>query len=307
MALLPLQFHHLAIRFLEPGPLLPWIGPALRGLLAGGLKERVCAHPPAVRLERWEKCQGCPHQAECPYGVLLEPPAVESDTGGEATRRPLVIAPAWSPSPEARAGLEIPVSVVAAGEEAGSHVLGLLRAFEELGRTRGLGADGTRFELVPLADPVFSLLDSALFPYGPRSVETTLPRLEVELVSPLFLREPLGRLNLRHPGLADLVRASARLLDDLFWLHAGESLGPDIAALGAAAEEVSVGREDWEPFTQPHLSTRGRTRYPLRGVAGRAEYHGVPESLVPWLTWGGMLHAGSHRVAGAGGWRTTAG
>ena len=40
-----------------------------------------------------------------------------------------------------------------------------------------------------------------------------------------------------------------------------------------------------------------------RGGHSGGLYGDVPWSLVPWLLWGGRLHVGSHRIAGAGGWR----
>ena len=41
----------------------------------------------------------------------------------------------------------------------------------------------------------------------------------------------------------------------------------------------------------------------LYGVMGEGEYGPVPGALMTWLEWGGRVHVGTDRVAGAGGWR----
>jgi hypothetical protein len=40
-----------------------------------------------------------------------------------------------------------------------------------------------------------------------------------------------------------------------------------------------------------------------KAIVGGGVYADVPLSLLPWMLWAGRLHAGGHRVAGAGGWR----
>src|SRR3954454_10757327 len=82
------------LRFTRPGRLLPWLGLALRGLLARPFKERVCVHPPAEREQRWVHCRGCPHMSDCPYGQTLEPdppPGAAIFQGQEQAARPLVL------------------------------------------------------------------------------------------------------------------------------------------------------------------------------------------------------------------------
>src|SRR2546429_521954 len=55
---------------------------------------------------------------------------------------------------------------------------------------------------------------------------------------------------------------------------------------------------------QPRWSRRSEQHGMVAGVVGEARYGPVPRVLVPWLEWGGRMHVGAYRVAGAGGWQT---
>jgi hypothetical protein len=65
---------------------------------------------------------------------------------------------------------------------------------------------------------------------------------------------------------------------------------------------VPLLASDYVSFYQRHWSNRGAAARPLHGVVGGAVYGPVPAALVRWLAWGGRLHVGTDRVAGAGGW-----
>ena len=308
MSHLSIQLHHLAIRFIDEGPLLPWLGPALRGLVAGGFKERVCAHPPHVRLQQWQHCSGCPYQTSCPYGVLFEPAdSNDSPEKQDAARRPLVMAPDPAPASVSLPGMLMPLRMLVVGEQPGNWAMELLQCIESLGADRGLGSNEVHFELLPVGNPSICALDASVFPLTPVPNEPLHPLLTIELRSPLFLREARSRNLLESPSLADLLKASIRVVDGLFSQITGTPLSPDIRSLVELANQASVLSEQWEPFSQRHHSTRGKVRYSLEGVVGHAVYTSVHQSLVPWLTWGGMLHVGGHRIAGAGGWRTVLG
>jgi hypothetical protein len=193
------------------------------------------------------------------------------------------------------------------GEQPGNWAMELLRCIESLGANRGLGGNEVRFELLPIGDPLICTLDASFFPPTPAPNDHVHPMLTIELRSPLFLREARGRNVLESPALADLLKASIRVVDGLFNQITGMPLSPDIRSLVEQANQASVLSEQWEPFSQRHHSTRGKVRYSLEGVVGYAVFTNVHQSLVPWLTWGGMLHVGAHRIAGAGGWRTVLG
>ena len=73
------------LRLTAPGRLLPWLGPALRGLAAAQFKRAVCLYSPAEQQTTRRYCKGCPHIAACPYGstVEAEPPPGAPVFGGQ--------------------------------------------------------------------------------------------------------------------------------------------------------------------------------------------------------------------------------
>lgn len=300
-----------SLRLTGAGRLQPWLGPALRGLVALRFKEAVCRHPPAERKARWVHCSGCPHMESCAYGQTFEPdpPAgVKVQPGRLDAIRPVVLAPYYPVAAEGGAGLEVPLRLTAVGEQAVRHVLGLLDTLATSGR-QGLGADGVRFELGPLREDRVSNLPVAELPEKADAVRGVVPRLGVGLTAPLFLtrQEERGAGGGRKrvigcPSLADLLRASLRSVGELFRLYGG-GLRADFDSLKEAAEGVRLVEHCYERFKQGRWSSRGEQHYELLGVVGGGVYEDVPLVLIPWLMWGGRLHVGGHRVAGAGSWR----
>jgi hypothetical protein len=184
----------------------------------------------------------------------------------------------------------------------------LLEMIDHVGRRIGLGPDHVKFELVPAngAAPHARDLTAADLPPHPEAVPGTLPRVGIGLTAPLFLRSR-GENDKRRvntcPQLSDLLRASLRTIGQLFRLYDQPLDGVDFAALKAAAEDVRMVEHCYEPFKQRKWSSRSEQRFCIHGVVGGGVYENVPLALLPWLTWGGRLHVGNHRVAGAGGWR----
>ncbi|HID77193.1 MAG TPA: hypothetical protein EYP56_14515, partial [Planctomycetaceae bacterium] len=74
------ESYRLRLEIESAGSVLPWIGPALRGLVAGRLKAMVCRHPRPDREAHWQYCDGCPYLKQCAYGRLFEPPALFGGT-----------------------------------------------------------------------------------------------------------------------------------------------------------------------------------------------------------------------------------
>ncbi|SRR5579885_396058 len=296
------------LRLTRPGRLLSWLGPALRGLIARCFKARVCRHPAEAQETTWRYCKGCPFLAECPYGQTFEPdppPAAAVFTGQTDPARPVVLAPPFPAPARAAPGLTLPLRVTFIGTAAARHVADFWDAVREAGAdpAGGLDPDHTTFEvLAEGAAEVRRLVD---LPLRPDAVAGIVPRLTVELIGPLFLRtaapgEPRRRV--AAPSFADLFRAGLRTVGRLYALY-DQPLPADFAALKAAAAEVPTLTADYRPFRQPKLSNRSGQRGLLRGVLGSGTYGSVPLALTRWLLWAGRLHAGTHRVAGAGGWR----
>src|SRR5436309_12778631 len=124
------------LRLTRPGRLLPWLGPALRGLVGMRLKEDVCRQPAAERQTTWRYCKGCPRMGGCAYGETVEPdppPGSEVFRGQEDGLRPLVIAPHF-PAPErGHVGVEVPVRVLFVGRAAAAHAGAFWEAAAEAG------------------------------------------------------------------------------------------------------------------------------------------------------------------------------
>jgi hypothetical protein len=291
----------------RPGRLWPWMGPALRGLLGGRLKEAVCRQPAELRDTRWRYCAGCPHLAGCAYGATLEPdpPAGAAVFAGqERAARPVVLALPFPLPPRAAPGLELPLAVTFIGPAA-AHAEAVWRALAEAGAdpAGGFGPDHVTFALAPARLVQRDVLDLPPAVTG----RDWLPAVEVELTAPLFLRRRDGdrRRHVAAPSFADLLRAALRTLGGLAALY-DAPLPADFAGLKRAAETVPTLHADFRDFHQRQWSNRRGDARPLWGVVGAAVYGPLPAELARWLAWGGRLHVGTDRVAGAGGWRVRA-
>ncbi len=300
---------HRVLHIARGGRLLPWLGPALRGLAAGRLRARVCRQPVGDQLGRWNRCAGCPLMAGCAYGETVEPDPpteVRLASGWEMAARPLVVAPAY-PAPEvARPGDQCPVRVVFVGATATAHAAQFWDALRVGGADPmlGLGEDRVLFDVLPFEEP--DRTEAVDLPLDPAAVPGVIPSVRVVLTSPLIVNssDTGGRKQLvERPTFADLVRAGLRILGPLHRYY-GTALPEEVfGVVKRTAESVSMLRGDFSVVGQPKSSHRTGDRWDVRGVAGWAEYGPVPLGLIPWLRWAGRLHVGTHRVAGAGGWR----
>ena len=137
--MLTLLHSHRTLRLTSPGRLLPWLGPALHGLVAKRFKESVCRFPLAEQQTTWLHCKGCPHMASCPYGQTFEadPPAsAQVFAGQDDGTRPIVVAP-YFPLPErGRPGMVVPVRATFFGSNAAAHVGRFWDTVEAAGRRR---------------------------------------------------------------------------------------------------------------------------------------------------------------------------
>jgi hypothetical protein len=298
------------VRLARGGRLLPWLGPALRGLTGGRLRARACRLSVAEQISRWKNCAGCPHMHGCAYGEVYEPdpPAgLHLLAGWENAARPLVVSPAFPMPEDGRVGLTFPVTVAFIGPTAAGHAADFWECFRLGGADLaiGLGDDHVLFDVEPGPDRQFEVR----LPLDPAECPGWAAWVRVELISPLFLQssESEGRKRVVHqPTFGDLLRAGLRVFGPLHRLYA-EALPEDVfARVKAAAEGVPTVEAHFRDFVQPKWSHRTKERFDLRGITGSAVYGPVPRWLVPWLEWAGRIHVGTHRVAGAGGWRVTA-
>ncbi|MBI3269243.1 MAG: hypothetical protein HYZ53_09495 [Planctomycetes bacterium] len=316
------QSQVLRLRILTPGALLPWIGPALRGMVARSFKAQVCRLPIEERASLGRYCSGCRLHVGCPYGETFEPeagPEAKVFRGQDQVARPIVLAPYFPLPAQAGPGDEFPVRLTLVGA-AGKHRAAVIEALDRAGRPLaadtsgrraeyggGLGLDGIGVQICDedSDERLACDLSAADLPAQPESVVGRVPRLTLVLSAPLFLRsegEDGCRQAVQHPTFSHLLRASLRAVGRAFATY-DAPLAVDFAALKAAAEGVPRIRDSFQPFYQGRSSSRTGERWTLQGVVGEATFADVPLALVPWLVWGGRVHVGEHRVAGAGTWR----
>lgn len=317
--MIPIEVRYFTLSLTRSGTLLPWLGPAVRGLVAGELKQRVCRWPAQEQSTRWRYCAGCPHMGRCAYGSTFELDPPSDRTVLRAARdgqRAITLAPGFPCVPAGRIGDPIPLRLLLIGAQAIGAADEVVSAIASVGATRGFGPDRVRFSpIIPPADSpdarclVHLQGDAFLESAAGRPGKTC--SVGIELVSPLFLKEEVPGRNkaqpVLRPTLAHLVRASLRVVGRTFSVFAPGAIENriDFGALKALCARDVSARASWRDFRQDHWSNRGGQRYPLRGVVGAAAFEQVPTELVPWLKWGGVLGVGEHRAAGAGMWRLT--
>jgi RHS repeat-associated protein len=167
---------------------------------------------------------------------------------------------------------------------------------------RWISEDPMGFDLLPGPEP--DRQEVLNLPVSSKN-SSLIREAEIELTSPLFLKSSEGdrKQPILRPTFSDLMRAGLRSLGPLHKLY-GEAL-PDavFAKVKEAALSVPTIRAEFREFSQRKWSHRTKDRFELRGVVGRMTVGPVPEWLLPWLAWARRVHVGTHRIAGAGGWR----
>ena len=149
---LPIHTQFLQLVLIRDGRLLPWLGPALRGIVAGTLKNRVCRQPPIQRELHWKFCRGCPHIHECAYGLTYEPDPPADRTVLKAAgdgQRAIALAPCFPAPLEGRAGDRFQVRLLMLGHRAMGAAPAVIDAMAEAGRNKGLGQDEVTFQVEP--------------------------------------------------------------------------------------------------------------------------------------------------------------
>jgi len=313
----------LALEVRSPGRLVPWIGPAIRGITALRYRAAVCRQPREDWTGRWRHCCGCPHLPECGYGIAFEPdagapaailqPSDQAIAPGrsaepigriDAVRR-LVIAPVFPTVTPARRGQVIEVTITSIGTQASATVPGIVDALASAGLRDGLGPDRVRFAVCdrrPAADTL--VVDPGRLPALSRS-DSALPRLTIRLDAPLFLREreSHARRPILEPDFRMFVRHAVRIVREFF-----PHLRPEMTeGHEDVAARIATAARSLAPFRQEKASRRTFRRFEMEGVVGACTFANVPGCFLPWLTLAGLLHVGGHRVAGAGGWTVLTG
>ena len=323
----------LRLRMLGSGSLFPWLGPALRGALAMTLKNMECRHPPARARHAVPLLYG----VSVPCRVWLRPalraggagggdsPARARERAASAGGRTVLSVSGSGGGGHGDPGPRASHRRARAG--AAGHLAGRVGADRASG---GVGSLPTPFRADRFGEPD-GLRAPALGPAG-RSEggsRALSAAVGVGLTAPLVMmsRDPGGDRRLRQrakdaegnaaqpdswrrtdrrfnvcPTFADLFQISWRLLAELFGRD-GDRLPANYLDWMDRATQIATVDHCYEPFRQERWSARREERYPVYGVVGGGIYGDVPGAFLPYLYWAGQLHAGTHRIAGAGSWR----
>ena len=382
---LPLREVFLALRTLNAGLLLPWIAPALRGLVLQPLRDHFCslhggrelARSPAG-LANWQQrtstlaaqkresntrhyCVGCLKNARCAYGRVFEPDLniIDGDLiqrGDTQGVRGLSIATALlhtnpdldpeaiadqscdplseptvdprlllsSPSPwgkstrgvqqqqiSAPADSRLVARLFAVGRESIELIPIVIEAIDAFGQSQGIGYQAPVHCAVESSRSEFH--DSSLDPSS-LSLATdggSLPKITLELESPLLLKSCYAGGRLLAPSFHDLFSNAVRIvIRAIREFHQPDFLvDASLSEFFARSRQIATYQQALIPFRQPSLSHRGavgRSGYrerDLRGWLGSITFENVPASYLPWLHHAGRLGIGSDRNRGAGLWR----
>jgi hypothetical protein len=300
------EHRRVIIEFQSPGRLVPWLGPALRGVTAFRYRAAECQQPQDTWQTTWKYCRGCVHNQECGYGQTFEPDAVLHGQIQDAVR-PLVISPAFPAPLAASAGAQLPVEFTAIGSQAIAALPALMRAVENAGQHDGLGPDRVGFTVVqPAGLRERRVILASDLPM--QAADTPVVKnVTLSLTGPLFLRKRSRGNDGRRvgvPTLRHLMQASIRAARAFLGVHAicPGQVHRDLDALCSTIEPETSAVI---PFLQQKASHRSSQRFGVEGVTGWWRFAELPACLMPWLQLGGLLHVGGHRIAGAGGWRLT--
>lgn len=382
---LPLREVFLSLRTLNAGLLLPWIAPALRGLVLQPLRDHFCslqggrelARSPAG-LANWQQrtstpaaqkreansrhyCLGCLKNARCAYGRVFEPDLniidgdliQRGDTQGvrglsiatallhtNPASDPKAIAdlscdPFSEPSVVSRmpsralnslgkttrgaqphqisapANSRLVARLFAVGRESIDLLPIVIEAIDAFGQSRGIGYQAPVHCAVESSRSESH--DSSLDPSS-LSLATdggSLPKITLELESPLLLKSCYAGGRLLVPSFRDLFSNSVRIvIRALREFHQPDFLiDASLSDFFAPSRQIATCQHALIPFRQPSLSHRGAVgssgyrERDLRGWLGSISFENVPASYLPWLHHAGRLGIGSDRNRGAGLWR----
>ena len=300
--------------FHSSGRTMTWMGPALRGVVAAELKRMTCRWPEEMQASDWRYCKGCEHIHGCSYGCLFESEPL--GTAAKSARysdgmRAITLSPDFPGSTAVSAGDTIQLRILLLGDPALGAKEQLFRALHRAGQGSGLGPDRAKFQLSDLVLERKGLIRAADCRPQLSNLENRVDGIRVHLVSPLFMKDSgssnKSKRNVLSPSFEHLLRAGIRSVNRSFQMFTGSaSMDPiSLQQLIECCRGVKTRFQKFRQFSQRRTSGRTYQRYMTTGVWGEVVFDSVPETLIPWIIWGGFLGCGQHRVAGAGRWTVT--
>lgn len=288
-------------------------GATLRGGFGVALKASVCTVAGG-------DCQSCLLRSRCTYPYLFETPIPLGST--RLARAPQAPHPVLVelPQPTGRPlenGEHFAVDAVlfGAGLEQFPYVV---RAFELLGRTTGLGrkhlpeqrgtftleaaaqvrSDGTAISVLDRAARALSDLASETIHDRLHTPIHTITEVVVTFSSPtqlVFHGQPVTV-----PEFHVLIRNLLRRCSNLVYFHGRSELDLPFRDLVEAAHAVHIVRNDARWITWERYSRRQGRRVHMGGILGSVAYRGEIAPFWPLLRLGAITHAGKHTAFGLG-------
>jgi len=319
----PIRVLWLPLLVETPGASLPWLGPAIRGMILQPLRDHFCLLSDRERDERQTTaatpnavhyCRGCTRNATCAYGRAFEPDRLmiegRSPKGMRDGLRGISLAPEFPTNLVAASGDGFLLRLLGIGAISSSMLDITAEAIDALGATKGLGPDNVkiRVDRARIQEEAWHINTRAL----PQTISCeNVPFVRIVLETPLFLKSGPSNSNRRFtwktndaPTLASLLRESIRTVRRAVdeYNECGFEMTWDPRDLLTAAENITCESENWTSYEQSRTSSRQNARWIPSGWHGSVVYRDVPVMLLPWLVWGGRLGVGDSRNCGAGLW-----
>ena len=292
---LPIQTVLLTLRTLNDGLLLPWISPALRGMVLKPLRDHFCslkggrevalitspdlatssqrvAMSTEKSVEDNNYCVGCTKNSTCPFGRVFEPdlnvidPRLIRRNDSQGVRGISIAADIigdestqFGKQIASSSGSKIGTRLFAIGRQSIELLPIVIEAIDAFGQSNGLGYQvPVKFAVeYSTTTVVEQTLDHASL-----SLNTdtgTLPSVTIQLVSPLLLKSCFQLGQLAPPTFQDLLSNSVRIvIRSMREYHDPKYLEMEVLTqFLAVAKDIAMSHHDLTPFTQGSISHRG--------------------------------------------------
>lgn len=291
----------------EPVALPEYCGSTLRGAFGNAFRASACVFP-------GKACSACLLRETCAYSWVFETPMPAGvdlpGVGGSNLPHPFILCPPWDGPAEIGPGKPFSFQVVLVGKGIG-YLPYFILAVEKMG-SRGLGVGRGRFQLRAVWD---------VLPEGSRIVWRRGALARDATDAPLMWNPDEGRhrapdelvaqfvtpVRLTAQGGLDtdldfqaFLRSLLRRIKLLAAFHCANGARWDYRPVLEEAADVRTVERDCRPRGWLRWSQRQGRKLLLDGVTGYLRLSGVPDTLLPFLEIGQVIHVGKATAFGFG-------
>lgn len=279
------------------GPLPPYLGSTLRGLLGHSIRDFVCSYPTV-------KCHQCHISQDCAYAQNFASPGNEAGAVNPFVIHSLTRDKVqWNPADEC----QFDITLIG---EASRHVGLFIDALQEMER-KGWGSARIPFQLEQIVDPLNQTL---IWNSGRAWLRNCKPRplvcnqrransVVIRFDSPV--RILVSRNLQRRVGFADLIQSVSRRIALLSHAYTDQRLEWDEESMLAEASKVQTTAESWRDIDFERYSMTRGGKLALPAITGWARYEGDLTPFTPLLEAGEKLHVGKNATIGFGHYRVS--